>query len=126
MNPVQKGRGLMVEENKADLKPRTGVKIDFGAAVDAVPPRPRPSQITEKAAVADARQAGFSTRADPVKIDGRSLRRTDRVTQMNIKLTPAVREAFQSCLVNYISEEKKRTTEDFIEYLLHLYQTRGK
>jgi len=116
----------MPDHAKPTVQPRAGVKIDFGAAIEAAPPRAKIDEITTRAAVADAREAGFSTRADPVKIDGRSLRRTDRVAQMNIKLSPSVRDAFQSALIDYIRGDKKRTTEDFIEYLLKLHQQQGR
>lgn len=102
-------------EHKEEAKPKAGVKIDFGLAADVVPPRPKVDPMTAQAAVADARAAGFSTRADPVKIDRRTLRRSGRTEQLNIKLTPRVREAFQAASIGY------PTTEAFIEHLLDLH-----
>jgi hypothetical protein len=104
----------MSDQSKPSPKP--SAKIDFGSAVEATPPRPRVSPFVTKAAVDDARQAGFSTRADPVKIDRRSLRRSARTTQLNMKLTPAVRDAFQEASVGFA------TTEEFVVYLLDLHQ----
>jgi hypothetical protein len=101
----------MVEQ---EIKPKTGVKIDFGAAIDAVPPRPRVDPVITQAAVADARAAGFSTRAETPKIDRRTLRRSGRTEQLNIKLTPAVREEFQAASIGFA------TTEAFILHLLDL------
>lgn len=98
---------------------KPSVKIDFGAAVDAAPPRPRVDPIVTKAAVEDARLVGFSTRADPVipaKIDRRTLRRSNRTEQLNMKLTPAVRAAFQEASLGFT------TTENFIEHLLRLHE----
>lgn len=102
-------------EQRDEPKPKTGVKIDFGMAADAVPPRPKVDPAITQAGVADARAAGFSTRAEPVKIDRRTLRRSGRTEQLNIKLTPRVREAFQTASIGY------STTEAFIEHLLDLH-----
>ena len=109
----------MSDQSKGAPAPKTSVKIDFGAAVEAAPPRPRLDPIITQAAVADARQAGFSTRAEPVKIDRRTLRRSNRTTQMNMKLTPAVRDAFQQAALGFA------TTEEFIEHLLRLHYAAG-
>ena len=105
------------EKNAPAAKP--SVKIDFGAAVQAAPPRPRVDPVVTKAAVEDARQVGFSTRAEPAvpaKIDRRTLRRSNRTAQLNMKLTPAVRDAFQEASLGFA------TTEEFIEHLLHLHK----
>jgi hypothetical protein len=106
----------MSEQQKGELKPKTGVKIDFGAAVEAVPPRPRVDPVIAKAAVADARDAGFSTRAEPVKIDRRTLRRSGRTEQLNMKLSPQVRQAFQEASIGFA------TTEAFLVHLLDLHR----
>jgi hypothetical protein len=100
--------------------PKQGVKIDFGSAVQAAPPRPRIDPVVTRAAVEDARQVGFSTRAEPaaqVKIDRRTLRRSNRTAQLNMKLTPAVRDAFQEASLGFA------TTEEFIEHLLRLHNS---
>jgi hypothetical protein len=106
----------MPENEKGMPAPKPSVKIDFGAAVEAVPPRPKIDPVTTKAAVDDARQAGFSTRAEPAKIDRRTLRRSNRTAQLNMKLTPAVRDAFQEASLGFA------TTEEFIENLLRLHK----
>lgn len=106
----------MPDHVKGTPAPKPSVKIDFGAAVEAAPPRPKVDPVVTKAAVADARQAGFSTRADPVKIDRRTLRRSARTAQLNMKLTPAVRDAFQEASLGFA------TTEEFIEHLLRLHK----
>ena len=95
--------------------PKPSAKIDFGSAVEATPPRPPVSPVITKAAVEDARQAGFETRAEPVKIDRRTLRRSARTEQVNMKLTPAVRNAFQQASLSFA------TTEQFIVHLLELH-----
>jgi hypothetical protein len=105
----------MVEQAKNAPAPKPSVKIDFGAAVEAAPPRPKVDPVVTKAAVADAFEAGFSTRAEPVKIDRRTLRRSNRTEQLNMKLTPAVRNAFQEASLGFA------TTEEFIEHLLRLH-----
>jgi hypothetical protein len=108
----------MVEKDKGMPTPKPSVKIDFGAAVQAAPPRPKIDPVVSRAAVEDARQVGFSTRAEPaspVKIDRRTLRRSARTAQLNMKLTPAVRDAFQEASIGFA------TTEEFIEHLLHLH-----
>jgi len=109
----------MSDQAKGTPAPKPSVKIDFGAAVAAVPPRPKIDPVVTQAAVADARQAGFSTRAEPVKIDRRTLRRSNRTEQLNMKLTPAVRDAFQEASLGFA------TTEEFIEHLLRLNKTYG-
>jgi hypothetical protein len=104
---------------KETAAPKPSFKIDFGAAVQAVPPRPKVDPVVTRAAVEDARQAGFSTRAEPVtpiKIDRRTLRRSARTAQLNMKLTPAVRDAFQAASLDFV------TTEEFIEHLLRLHK----
>ncbi len=106
----------MAEPGKGAPAPKPSVKIDFGAAVEAAPPRPKVDPVVTQAAVADARQAGFSTRAEPVKIDRRTLRRSNRTEQLNMKLTPGVRDAFQQASLGFA------TTEEFIEHLLRLHK----
>lgn len=105
----------MSDQVKGAPAPKASVKIDFGAAVEAAPPRPKLDPITTQAAVDDARQAGFLTRAESGKIDRRTLRRSNRTAQMNMKLTPVVRDAFQQAALEFA------TTEEFIEHLLRLH-----
>lgn len=54
-----------------------------------------PKEHVQQAAKASAAQAGFSSReAPPVKIDGRTLRKTARNTQMNLKVTEETHARF--------------------------------
>jgi hypothetical protein len=73
---------------------RTGVKIDFAGALDAVRVRPPVDPTTMKAAVDDAKQAGFNGRADTMTIDRR--------------------DAFHAAASQF------ETVEAFIEHLLNL------
>lgn len=102
--------------------PRRGVAIDFGGAIEAVPPRPHVDQATTQAAVEDAKKAGFAGRADkvkPAKIDRRTLRKSVRTAQLNMKLRPEVRDAFQTASTQF------ETVEAFIEHLLALHRKHG-
>jgi hypothetical protein len=108
----------------ADVKPapKRGIAIDFGGAIEAVPPRPRVDPAVTEAAVEDAKKAGFSGRAEkvkPVKIDRRTLRKSVRTAQLNMKLRPEVRDAFHSAAAQF------ETVEAFMEHLLALHRKHG-
>jgi hypothetical protein len=99
--------------------PKRGVTIDFGGAIEAVRPRPPVEPAVTKAAVEDAKKAGFSGRADLVKaekIDRRTLRKSNRTAQLNMKLRPEVRDAFHAEALQF------ETVEAFIEHLLLLHK----
>lgn len=102
--------------------PKRGIAIDSGGAVEAVRPRPRVDPALTEAAVEDATKAGFSGRAEkvkPAKIDRRTLRKSDRTAQLNMKLRPEVRDAFQTAAVHF------ETVEAFLEHLLVLHRKHG-
>ena len=108
----------------ADTKPapKRGIAIDFGGAIEAVPARPRVDPALTEAAVEDAKKAGFSGRAEKVKstkIDRRTLRKSDRTAQLNMKLRPEVRDAFQNAAMQF------ETVEAFLEHLLALHRKHG-
>lgn len=94
--------------------------LDFGDAVAAVQKaserRPQPDKATKLAAAQDAKEAGFTTRAEVVKIDGRTLRKTGRTAQLNVRVTPATRDAF------ILASAQFPSTEEFILHLLDLLQ----
>jgi hypothetical protein len=103
----------MSDQSKPSPKP--SAKIDFGVAADVTHQRPQISPSMTQAGVEDARKVGFATRADPVKIDRRTLRRSVRTTQLNMKLTPAVHTAFKEASLDFA------TTEEFMVHLLKLH-----
>jgi hypothetical protein len=90
--------------------------LDFGDAVVAVKKaaehRPQADKATKLAAAQDAKEAGFTTRAEAVKIDGRTLRKTGRTAQLNVRVTPETRDAF------ILASARFPSTEEFIRYLL--------
>ncbi|GLQ58203.1 MULTISPECIES: hypothetical protein [Gluconobacter] len=96
-------------------EPRKAARIDFGAAVDSITPRrPKIDKSTTSAAIADAAQAGFTGRSDKVNIDGRSLRKSGRTAQLNIKLRPETKAQFLE------RAQAFPNTEDFVRHLLSL------
>lgn len=94
--------------------PKQGLKIDFGGAIEAVSVRPKVERGTTNAAIEDAKIAGFAGRADGVKIDRRTLRKSARTAQLNMKLRPEVRDEFHRAALRF------DTIEAFIEHLLEL------
>jgi hypothetical protein len=97
-------------------EPRKGHRISLDdLATEAVALTSKPKSVTAPtmaAAVADARAAGFTGRADGVKIDGRTLRRTGRTAQINFRVTPETRDAIVKAASSFPS------TEDFFKYVL--------
>jgi hypothetical protein len=116
----------MTDKSNNQIQPRVGTKISFLNEVITPDDRHRPDPKTEREAVEDARRLGFSTRAEPVKVDGRKVRRTDRNIQLNMKLSAEVRDSFYEHLQDFLARDKKRTTQDFVEYLLALYAKKAK
>jgi len=72
------------------------------------------------AAQISAKQAGFTSReVGGGKIDGRSLRRTGRTEQLNIKVTPEVKERFWSLH----NGENLNSSPAILEMLIDFYET---
>ncbi|NHO33997.1 hypothetical protein [Acetobacter fallax] len=92
---------------------------DFGREVQTQK-RPAVDKATTAAAVDDARRAGFTARSDRVKVDGRSLRRTGRSAQLNIKVKPETRVAFFEMALDF------HDTQEFVDHLLMLYARKRK
>lgn len=67
------------------------VRLELGAFKPKVAAPVSPTQ--EKEGIAQARQHGFTSRADGEKLDGRTLRRKGK-TQMNMRVSEPVRTAF--------------------------------
>lgn len=98
-------------------EPRKAAKIDFGSVVDVdTPRRPKIDKSVTSAAIADAAQAGFTGRSDKVHIDGRTLRRSGRSAQLNIKLRPETKSRFLEQAQSFPN------TEDFVCHLLSLFK----
>ncbi|MCF3948269.1 hypothetical protein [Acidiphilium iwatense] len=95
---------------------KQGLKIDFGGAIEAVSARPKIERGMTNAAIEDAKIAGFAGRADGVKIDRRTLRKSARTEQLNMKLRPEVRDEFHRAALGF------DTVEAFIEHLLELHR----
>lgn len=97
-------------------EPKQGRKIDFGGAIEAVSARPKIERGITNAAIEDAKKAGFAGRADAIKIDRRTLRKSARTAQLNMKLRPEIREEFHLAALGFV------TIEAFIEHLLILHR----
>jgi hypothetical protein len=67
------------------------VRLELGAFKPKVATPVSPSQ--EREGIVQARQHGFTSRADGEKLDGRTLRRKGK-TQMNMRVSESVRTAF--------------------------------
>ena len=97
-------------------EPRKGHRFNLDElASEAVALTSKPKTVsapTMAAAVADARAAGFTGRADGVKIDGRTLRRTGRTAQLNFRVTPETRDGIVKAASAFPS------TEEFFRYVL--------
>ncbi len=94
---------------------RTPVKIDFSELTDNNrAQQPRIDSITARAAIEDAKAAGFTTRAPQTHVDGRTLRKTGRSAQLNIKVRPETKLAFFEAAAEFPS------TQDFLVHLLTL------
>jgi hypothetical protein len=103
----------------ADLTPaKKFAALDFNEAVETVraatAARKPVAPALKAEAARNAHAAGFVTRAEPVKVDGRSLRKTGRTAQLNIRVKPAMRDRFVSQAAEYDSAEA------YLEYLMDL------
>ncbi len=97
-------------------EPKPGLKIDFGAAIEAVSPRSKVERGTMNAAIEDAKKSGFAGRSDGIKIDRRTLRKSARTAQLNMKLRPEIRDEFHQAALEF------DTVEAFIQHLLYLHK----
>lgn len=97
-------------------EPKRGLKIDFNGAIDAVSARPKIERGITNAAIEDAKKEGFAGRADSMKIDRRTLRKSARTAQLNMKLRPEIRDEFHRAALGF------ETLEAFIEHLLQLHR----
>jgi hypothetical protein len=97
----------------ADSKPvrldLSGFKPKSASEVAAPPPE------IERAAEEEGRRLGFVSRAEPVKIDGRTLRRKNKV-QMNMRVTQEIREEF------LLAAQAFEDANDFLTHLLQLHR----
>jgi hypothetical protein len=98
---------------------RQPARIDWGGLASTPKVRPAIDPSTSHAALEDAKAAGFSGRAEQAKVDGRSLRRTGRTAQLNIKLRPETRDAFLQAAAKFPD------TEQFVAHLLRLLNAGG-
>ncbi|MCE2576711.1 hypothetical protein [Komagataeibacter sp. FNDCR2] len=96
-------------------EPRPSAKLDFSDFTDVPIKRPPVDKAITHQAINEAAKAGFTARTDTVKIDGRSLRRTGRTAQMNMKVLPETKARFQKHLVKFGS------SDEFLKFLLDLY-----
>ncbi|MGL4967653.1 MAG: hypothetical protein ACRC67_40930 [Inquilinus sp.] len=96
-------------ENKPVRLDLSGFKPKSAAEIAAPPPE------MERAAAEEGRRLGFVSRAEPVKIDGRTLRRKNKV-QMNMRVSQEVREEF------LLSAQAFEDANDFLAHLLQLHR----
>jgi hypothetical protein len=120
--PTEKPR-IDIDPESADL-PDTLVQEDDGLDVTGFAPRSRrsttPTQARAVKAVAIER--GFTREIQSERLDGRSLRRTGRTLQINIKCTPETRrQLFEVCQKHDIS-----VAEAFEEAIQALAEKYGK
>lgn len=74
------------------------VRLELGAFKPKAAAPVSPAQ--EREGIAQARQHGFTSRADGEKLDGRTLRRKGK-TQMNMRVSEPVRTAFLQISMNF-------------------------
>lgn len=96
---------------------RKSAKIDFGEFSEiSTNDRFKIDKSTTKAGIIDAAEAGFTGRSDKIKIDGRTLRKSGRSAQLNIKLKPETKNRFLRLSQNYTN------TEEFVCHLLDIVE----
>lgn len=101
--------------NKMPEDSRPSAKLDFSEFTETPVKRTPVDKATTHQAINDAAKAGFTARSDTVKIDGRTLRRTGRTAQMNMKVLPETKARFQKHLTKFGS------SDEFLKFLLDLY-----
>lgn len=85
---------------------------DSQPSKETVPVKTVKSRITK-----DAETSGFTSRKPTKpKVDGRTLRKTDRTTQLNIGISPRTKDRFWQAA----SDHGHRVGGEFLEYLLDL------
>ncbi len=87
-------------------------------------PRIQPPASSMEPAERTAEETGFTTRhaaPSPAKIDGRSLRSSNRTTQLNIAVSPGTRERFW----RLAQAAGLQTGEDFLNRLMDGFSGRG-
>lgn len=93
-------------------------------ALDDFKPRQKPkkspkAQNLEKTeTAARAVQSGYRSREPGKKIDGRTLRRTGRTEQLNIRVEPAIKDRF----LILSKKSQFHASGEFLEMLLDLYE----
>lgn len=98
---------------------------DSGLNLDRFAPKKAP-QLDAKVVESISKEAGFTTTHAPkkpetIKRDGRKLKKSLRTSQFNVRLKPQTAERF------WVGAEKQEFeyADDFLEYLLKLYEGRG-
>lgn len=99
---------------------RGGLDISIESITSDFKPRPQPHTTSSEPAGVTATEAGFTTRHAPqnaTKIDGRSLRSTNRTAQLNIAVHNETRDRFWTLA----QATGVQTGEDFLLRLMDTF-----
>lgn len=93
-----------------------------GLNLDRFTPKPAP-QVDAEAVEAISEEAGFTAKhaKAPKKRDGRSLKKSPRTSQFNVRLKPETSNRFW----DGAEKEGMEYADDFLTHLLYLYDGRG-
>lgn len=115
------------ERKRASLfgDPTPEVEPTKGLNLDRFTPKPAPS-VDAEAVEAISEEAGFTakhakpTTKAPKKRDGRSLKKSPRTSQFNVRLKPETSNRFW----DGAEKEGMEYADDFLAHLLDLYESR--
>jgi hypothetical protein len=125
MTDTERKRASLFGESTPSVKPLS-TSIN-GLNLDRFLPKPA-HEVDKKVVEAISEEAGFIskiTKPAPMptkKVDGRSLKKSPRTSQFNVRLKPETSERFWAGA----KAEEREYADDFLAYLLTLYEGKAR